>query len=1539
MASLITAIYGTTKNGDNLSGTIKKDIMYGNDGSDYLFGNDSADTLDGGLGDDILDGGKGADIIYGNDGNDRIMYDAADAGKVFGGVGSDTLDASELLKAVNIDLMKYNESNGIEVFLGSSGNDTIYYNSAFMIDGGDGSNDLLTATKAKQGVSIVAGGERVQNIEKILGSNYNDVLTVGDGQDSNFYFNGGGGADSLAGGSGSDSLLGGAGNDTILYDAQDDLAGGAGTDVLDLRDETSDLTINLSDITAKYREFENIFGGSGMDTLIGDGKANLLSAGDGGNWLDGRGGKDTIMGGDGDDTIVYDSADLSSNISGGGGTDWLDASKAMRKVAVDLTRYGDIENFLGSDYGDSIIGGTAQYILSGDGDDTIGYDFSIIQDNLIDGGNGNDVLVAMNATSGIEFGIASAVTNVERLIGSQYDDTIYAGGSDITWDGGAGNDSLISGTGNDILRGGAGNDTYVFQEGFGNDIIVTDKTNSGDVIVLDGINGDNIAIRRLGSDLVFSVTSDTDDSFVNTITQKNWYSSGASRISRFVVNGNLEVFNDFVIGNDDDNKTLKTTGINAYMNGGAGNDILQGGKGNDRLEDGTGNDNLFGNAGDDHLYGGQGNDLLDGGAGNDVLMADGNDTLRGGLGNDIYELYPWKGGLVIDNYHIDKGSDRVIFQEDFLSSDVTFSMNNNDLVLDALDGSELIRFQNWKLGNDHHIGSIVFTDQTMNDIQINAMVTDSVPGGISLISGNDSDNNLIGTANDDIVDGGLGNDTLTGGLGNDTYYFELGYGHDVITANHANGNDVLSLGTSNFTTSKNNGNDLVFSFYANDSTVITDTLTVQQWFNNSNANRITHFVDSHGVALTLDLPEAPKVTTGSSAAQSLSGTAGSDQISGLGGNDSLNGMGGTDTLIGGTGADTYVFDLGLSKEHLTIARDKTNSADTLQLVLNAKDLPDWMGSLAPQANQQDNDLVLTLDTDHSIVLQDWYQSDPGYKVGHLNLSAVGADINLSYALLLGNDSGIFDSLVGGAKGELIFGLGGNDYLFGNGGNDILSGDGGNDVLDGGAGNDILIAGDGSDTLSGGLGHDMYVVDLGDGYNFSDGSTDYNNVITSDSTNVNDSVVISIHRIGSDYAGYQDSVTGNWIDQWTNPVAPHDRIAIDVQGDDLVLSVNDAGHYTPFMTIEDWNVDAGHKLNSFTFTSDGNYTIGDDFTWQKPTDEVATSGNDTITGSAGNNYLAGNGGVDTLIGGGGNDTYAFTAGQGSIVIAKDDTNNQDTLRLILDTNSIQSASNWSPMVDRVGNDLVLSLDDANNLTLQGWYEEDPKYQIHNLMLSVPGTGALAGTFLDLSYSMLLGGEGVDTLTGGGSAELIFGGGGSDSISGGAGDDVLSGDDGNDTINGGTGDDILFGEQGNDKLYGNEGFDMMQGGQGVDTLYGGGGTDVYFVSSHGVQWNNTGGYDGSTNLDILASDTDNHNDKVYFDQYMTMGNLKLSTSGNDLLISKHTEEMYLGTNYSWDETLLQIQNFGESADYRPTFHFLSDHSNHTIQWTTGNLPSWK
>jgi hypothetical protein len=67
-----------------------------------------------------------------------------------------------------------------------------------------------------------------------------------------------------------------------------------------------------------------------------------------------------------------------------------------------------------------------------------------------------------------------------------------------------------------------------------------------------------------------------------------------------------------------------------------------------------------------------------------------------------------------------------------------------------------------------------------------------------------------------------------------------------------------------------------------------------------------------------------------------------------------------------------------------------------------------------------------------------------------------------------------DFIWGGAIGNVIQGLGGDDIIDGNGGKDRILGGKGADVLDGGAGNDTLTGGYGADVLTGGIGADRFV---------------------------------------------------------------------------------------------------------------------------------------------------------------------------------------------------------------------------------------------------------------------------------------------------------------------------------------------------------------------------------------------------------------------------------------------------------------------------------
>lgn len=131
-----------------------------------------------------------------------------------------------------------------------------------------------------------------------LGNSNNNTLTGTSGAD---ILCGMGGNDTLKGAGGTDLIFGGAGVDTVLYS-------GAPAMKIDLRNQTWSTYVAAPKSTTstygKDRAFqvENATGGSGADTLYGNGAVNRLSGGDGNDFLQGNAGKDVLIGGAGTDT-------------------------------------------------------------------------------------------------------------------------------------------------------------------------------------------------------------------------------------------------------------------------------------------------------------------------------------------------------------------------------------------------------------------------------------------------------------------------------------------------------------------------------------------------------------------------------------------------------------------------------------------------------------------------------------------------------------------------------------------------------------------------------------------------------------------------------------------------------------------------------------------------------------------------------------------------------------------------------------------------------------------------------------------------------------------------------------------------------------------------------------------------------------------------------------------------------------------------------------------------------------------------------------
>ncbi|MGO4527207.1 hypothetical protein AB4097_20405 [Microvirga sp. 2MCAF35] len=423
--------------------------------------------------------------------------------------GNDFFDSQLGTTSGIIDLGAGNDtaygSNGSETFIGGAGTD--------YIDGGGGTgidvidysgvtNNGITVNLGlsnSQFISSDQGFDTLLDIEGVIGGTRNDTLT---------------------GSSGDNTLNGGDGFDTVLYT-------GPTAVQIDLSLSTPQTNFNYGkDVLISI---ENVEGGSGADTLMGNDAANKLTGngsndtlkgGKGNDTLEGGAGADILVGGVGNDTLDggsgEDTAEFSGNranytwsvnadgsykITDTTGADGEDTLKDIRilkfadgKVALSNATPSAIF-FSISNVSESIAPGKIADIYGSDSDgDTLNYTlvdsfgglFSINGDELIlnrplDYEVAKQHVISIKATDsyGGEFtkAITLSVRNVIEttplvLSGTAGTDTLSGESGNDRLSGLAGGDSLYGNDGADTLVGGAGID--VMFGGAGKDVFVFD---------------------------------------------------------------------------------------------------------------------------------------------------------------------------------------------------------------------------------------------------------------------------------------------------------------------------------------------------------------------------------------------------------------------------------------------------------------------------------------------------------------------------------------------------------------------------------------------------------------------------------------------------------------------------------------------------------------------------------------------------------------------------------------------------------------------------------------------------------------------------------------------------------------------------------------------------------------------------------------------------------------------------------------------------------------------------------------------------------
>jgi len=495
---------------DDLDGDDGKDTLDGGSGADFLDGDAGDDMLIGGTGDDDEDGGVGDDTYEqgtssngsddlddsGGDDGDKVTYAGRTSAVTvtFNGLFDDGETDEDDNVADTIDIVvggtaadSLTGDAGDQTFEGGPGADTL--------DPGAGGDDTLSYAGSAAGVSVdlatdsdattagvqptVSGGDAQGDLaaagwDNVTGSGSTDTL-IGDAASN--VLTGGAGDDMITGAAGDDILHGGAGSDTYnegTADSGEDLIGDdtttaadedAGSDTVDYSGRTTAVVVTTKaggfndgedsngDGVADEDddvETENVWGGSGADTITGD-------AGD--NTIAGNAGADTLDGAAGTDTADYsaDTAGVTVNLS---------TSTAAGGDAEGDT-VANFENATGGAGNDSLTGSNGENTLTGGAgnDKLVGRG----DDDTLAGGDGKDTVnysgsasgVVVNLKTGVGAGITEGtdtLVGIENATGTLFRDTLTGNNARNVLRGGGGTDKLNGAGGNDRLFGGGGND-------------------------------------------------------------------------------------------------------------------------------------------------------------------------------------------------------------------------------------------------------------------------------------------------------------------------------------------------------------------------------------------------------------------------------------------------------------------------------------------------------------------------------------------------------------------------------------------------------------------------------------------------------------------------------------------------------------------------------------------------------------------------------------------------------------------------------------------------------------------------------------------------------------------------------------------------------------------------------------------------------------------------------------------------------------------------------------------------------------------------
>ncbi len=424
-------------------------------------------------------------------------------------------------------------------------------------------------------------------------------------------------------------------------------------------------------------------------------------------------------------------------------------------------------------------------------------------------------------------------------------------------------------------------------------------------------------------------------------------------------------------------------------------------------------------------------------------------------------------------------------------------------------------------------------------------------------------------------------------------------------------------------------------------------------------------------------------------------------------------------------------------------------------------------------------------------------------------------------------SDLSDSVYGAALNTALAPSGWNGYAEGFRAGPIV-GSAAADILSGTQHQDIIIGGTGNDRLYGGDGGDLYILDPG----FGDDT-----VLSWSSSDAVDTLLLGagitksavhLNRVGNDLvisiAGTTDQITVS--SHFYDPSWQVETLkfadgttwsltgALNIVGDNAANNLDGTPNADTMQGLGGNDDIYGHEGNDTIYGGGGN----DHLSGNAGNDKLSDSaGNDILSGGDGNDSLEGGPGNDTLYGDAGNDSYVFKPGFGQDVIGENWTGSTDTISLGTGITPAQV------LLNRVGNDLVISIAGTTDRITVSSHFYDPSWQVETLKFADGTRWSLTGAL------NIVGDNAANNLDGTPNADTMQGLGGNDDIYGHEGNDTIYGGNDNDYLHGQAGNDTLSGDNGNDILFGGDGNDSLEGGPGNDTLYGDAGNDRFVFTN--------------------------------------------------------------------------------------------------------------